>query len=108
MWAIQYRRYGGPEVLEVGKVPIGSDFVGAVVRTGGRVPGVEIGDRVWGYLGMQPPGRHAAAARYVAVRADRIAVAPSRVPLEGAAALPLAGITAILPSAFSVITARSQ
>ena len=72
MWAIQYRRYGGPEVLEVGKVPIGSDFVGTVVRTGGRVPGVEIGDRVWGYLGMQPPGRHAAAARYVAVRADRI------------------------------------
>ncbi|MFT4227226.1 NADP-dependent oxidoreductase [Micropruina sp.] len=136
MWAVQYRKYGGPEVLEVGQSPVprpgarqvlvevaacslnqadlmaragklkglngfgfpkgtGVDFAGTIVRTGARVPNLTVGDRVWGYLGMKPPGRHAAAAQYLTIRADQIAVAPSRVPLEEAAALPLVGLTAV-------------
>lgn len=136
MWAVQYRSYGGPEVLEVGRVPIpavgarqvlvevaafslnqadlmaragklkgfngfgfpkgtGVDFVGTVVRADDRVTDVKIGDRVWGYIGMQPPGRHAAAAQYLAIGTNRIAIAPSRISPDEAAALPLAGLTAV-------------
>lgn len=136
MWAVQYRSYGGPEVLEVGQVVVpqpssrqvfvevaafslnrsdlmaragkmkglngfgfpkgtGVDFSGTVVQAGAGATGVAVGDRVWGYLGMRPPGPHAAAAQYLTVRADRISVAPSRVALEEAAALPLTGLTAI-------------
>lgn len=136
MWAVQYRRYGGPEVLEVGQEPgpkpsprqvlvqvagfslnqtdlmaragkmkglngfgfpkgTGADFAGTVVRAGASATGFNVGDRVWGYLGMKSPGRHAAAAQYLTVRADQIALAPSRVPLEEAAALPLTGLTAV-------------
>ena len=136
MWAVQYRDYGGPEVLEVGQAAApqpsarqvlvevaafslnqtdlmaragkmkglngfgfpkgtGADFAGAVVQAGGSVTSVKVGDRVWGYLGMKPPGRHAAAAQYLTIRADQIAVAPSRVSLEEAAALPLTGLTAV-------------
>lgn len=136
MWAVQYRSYGGPEVLEIGQVPVpqpgprhvlvevaafslnqtdlmaragkmkglngfgfpkgtGADFAGTVVQAGVGVTGFNVGDRVWGYLGMKPPGRHAAAAQYLTIRADQIALAPSRVPLEEAAALPLVGLTAV-------------
>lgn len=136
MWAVQYRKYGGPEVLEVGRVSTprpgakqvlvevaafslneadvmaragrlrglngfgfpkgtGADFTGTIVQTGASVTNLKVGDRVWGYVGMKPPGRHAAAAQYLTIRADQIALAPSRVSLEEAAALPLVGLTAV-------------
>lgn len=136
MWAVQYARYGGPEVLEIATVPrprpsdrqvlvevaalsvnatdlmtrqgrmkglngfgfpkgTGVDFSGTVTETGANVTGLKIGDRVWGYLGMKPPGKHAAAAQYLTIRADQIATAPENIPLEDAAALPLVGLTAL-------------
>lgn len=73
----------------------GVDFAGVVRAIGNRVRGVEAGRRVWGYLGMKPPGRAAAGAQYVRVRADRVAPAPDAVPLTEAAALPLVGLTAV-------------
>jgi len=39
----------------------GVDFAGLVHEVGDRVGGVRVGARVWGYLGMKPPGRAAAA-----------------------------------------------
>ncbi|WP_167146061.1 NADP-dependent oxidoreductase [Actinomyces sp. ZJ308] len=136
MWAVQFRSYGGPEVLEIGAAAVpepgpkevvvevaafsvnavdlqtrrgkmrlfdgmgfpkgsGVDFAGVVRAVGSRVGEVEVGRRVWGYLGMKPPGRAAAGAQYVRVRADRVAPAPDAVPLTEAAALPLAGLTAV-------------
>ena len=136
MWAVQFRSYGSPEVLEVGTATMpspspkdvvvevaafsinavdlqtrrgkmrlfdgmgfpkgtGVDFAGLVHEVGDRVRGVRIGARVWGYLGMKPPGRAAAGAQYVRVRADRVTPAPSAVTLTEAAALPLAGLTAV-------------
>lgn len=135
MWAVQYGRYGGPEVLGLGRAPrprvgradvlvrvaafsinhldvvarqgkmrglngfgfpkgTGHDFAGEVVEVGAEVSGFHVGDRVWGYLGMRPPGAGATAAEFVAVRAKRIALAPS-IPLPEAAALPLVGLTAV-------------
>lgn len=117
MWAVQFRSYGSPEVLEVGPAAMpspgpkdvvvkvaafsinavdlqtrrgkmrlfdgmgfpkgtGVDFAGLVHEVGDRVRGVRVGARVWGYLGMKPPGRAAAGAQYVRVRADRVTSAP--------------------------------
>lgn len=136
MWAVQYARYGGPEVLEVASVPrprpsgrqvlvevaafsvnatdlmarqgkmkglngfgfpkgTGVDFSGTVAETGAGVTNLKTGDRVWGYIGMKPPGKHAAAAQFLSIRADQIAAAPEGISLEDAAALPLVGLTAL-------------
>ncbi|MDN6399946.1 MAG: NADP-dependent oxidoreductase [Brachybacterium sp.] len=136
MWAVQYGRYGGPEVLEIGRVPrprpsgkqvlvevaafsvnatdlmarqgkmkgmnglgfpkgTGVDFSGTVIETGPSVTNLKIGDRVWGYIGMKPPGKHAAAAQFLTIRADQIATVPESIRLGDAAALPLVGLTAL-------------
>ena len=73
----------------------GVDFAGLVHAVGDQVGRPVLGRRVWGYLGMRPPGRTAAGAQYVRVRSDRLAPAPDGVPLAEAAALPLAGLTAV-------------
>ena len=73
----------------------GVDFAGLVHAVGDQVGKPVLGRRVWGYLGMRPPGRTAAGAQYVRVRYDRLAPAPDGVPLAEAAALPLAGLTAV-------------
>ena len=73
----------------------GVDFAGLVHAGGDQVGRPVPGSRVWGYLGMRPPGRTAAGAQYVRVRFDRLAPAPDGVPLTEAAALPLAGLTAV-------------
>lgn len=136
MWAVQYRRYGGPEELGIGTVRrprpspthvlvdvaafsvntidllarrgkmrglngfgfpkgTGVDFSGTVAETGAALTNLTVGDRVWGYLGMKPPGTHAAAAEFLTVPAANTAVAPNNIALEDAAALPLVGLTAL-------------
>lgn len=73
----------------------GVDFAGTVAGVGSRVNSLALGDRVWGYFGMKPPGRHAAAAQYLTIPAGQVAAAPTNVALTDAAALPLVGLTAI-------------
>ena len=73
----------------------GVDFAGLVHAVGDQVGRPVPGSRVWGYLGMRPPGRTAAGAQYVRVRSDCLAPAPDGVPLTETAALPLAGLTAV-------------
>lgn len=90
-------RQGKTRVLNGFGFPKGSgvDFAGVVAEVGSGAEGFDSGDRVWGYIGMKPPGRAAAGAQFVAVPARRISRAPIGVPLEEAAALPLVGLTAL-------------
>ncbi|MGO1409901.1 MULTISPECIES: NAD(P)-dependent alcohol dehydrogenase [unclassified Microbacterium] len=73
----------------------GVDFAGTIRERGADVTSLRVGDRVWGYLGVKPPGAHAAAAQYVVASTDVLAVAPDSTSLSEAAALPLVGLTAL-------------
>lgn len=69
----------------------GFDFAGVVAAVGPKVTAFEPGDRVFGLLGM----RAGAAAEYLTVSQDRVALAPTSLPATAAAAVPLAGLTAL-------------
>ncbi|BDP44417.1 oxidoreductase (plasmid) [Deinococcus aetherius] len=86
------RRGGGPARL-VARRPytVGLDVAGEVAGLGPEVTAFDPGDRVFSLLGHGGGG----AAEYVTVRQSRVAAAPARVSLEEAAAVPLAGLTAL-------------
>jgi NADPH:quinone reductase-like Zn-dependent oxidoreductase len=68
---------------------LGTDFAGVVEAVGSSVTGFKPGDEVFG-------GRSGAFAEYVCVQAERgIALKPSNLTFEQAAAVPVAGITAL-------------
>lgn len=69
----------------------GFDVAGTVVACGPQVTAFTVGDPVFALLGHGGGG----AAEYVAVRQSRVSRAPSRIPLVHAAAVPLAGLTAL-------------
>lgn len=73
----------------------GADFSGTVVKLGRKVVDLCEGDKVWGYLGMKPPGRSAAAAEFVVVSRGNVSLAPKVTPLLESAALPLVGLVAL-------------
>ena len=66
----------------------GSDFAGVVVELGENQSQFKVGDEVYGVV----PG---AAAEYGAAREDKIALKPSNVSFEEAAAVPIAAFTAL-------------
>lgn len=67
---------------------IGSDFAGTVEEVGAGVEGVRAGEEVFG-------ARLGCLAELVAVPADRIAPKPTNLTFEQAAAVPIAGVTAL-------------
>ncbi len=71
---------------------IGSDFAGIVKDVGGKVKGFKPGDRVFGSLS---PFKSGACAEYITVKASQAAEIPQQVPFEEAAAIPIAGLTAL-------------
>lgn len=77
-------------------IGVGLDFAGTVAESGPGVRGYQAGDRVWGTV--HPRKRHVtgAAAEYLAVPADRVAVAPASLSAADAAALVVAGTTALM------------
>ncbi|MFC8502324.1 NADP-dependent oxidoreductase [Pedococcus sp. NPDC057267] len=79
-----------PMPLELPHVP-GLDVAGTVDALGPQVDGLQVGDRVVGFLPFVDDG---ASAEYVVVSADVLAPAPTSIPLADAAALPLVGLTA--------------
>jgi NADPH:quinone reductase-like Zn-dependent oxidoreductase len=91
-------RAGGLKMVSGRRFPIGVglDFAGVVAATAPDVPGYRTGDQVWGTV--HPRKRHAtgAAAEYVAVPADRIALTPASISPLGAASLVVAGATALI------------
>ncbi|MEJ3658492.1 NADP-dependent oxidoreductase [Actinomycetes bacterium KLBMP 9759] len=69
----------------------GLDVAGTVDALGEGVRGLQVGDRVVGFLPFATDG---ASAEYVVAPADGLAAAPTAIPLPDAAALPLVGLTA--------------
>ena len=69
----------------------GSDVAGLVDRVGADVVRFRPGDRVYG-MTMPPVG--GACAEYIAIRDDALAIAPHSIPLDHAAGVPLAALTA--------------
>jgi NADPH:quinone reductase-like Zn-dependent oxidoreductase len=133
MKAMQFRRYGGPEVLEVATVdaptpgasqllvqvaatsinPIdwkrasgayrllmpvqfpsipGYDIAGTVVAVGAGVQGFSVGQRVHARIAEAAGG---ASAELAVVGVDVVAAMPDGMSMNDAAALPLAGMTAL-------------
>lgn len=86
---VQFRRgdYQAFVPLPLPFIP-GWDVAGSVVVD---AAGFAAGD---GVFAMADMGRNGAYAEYIAVRAAHVARAPSRVPLEHAAGVPLAALTA--------------
>ncbi|MGC4888844.1 NAD(P)-dependent alcohol dehydrogenase [Micromonospora sp. DT227] len=70
----------------------GRDFAGRVEAVGADVRQVRVGDPVYGDLG----DANGAFAEYVCVPEDLVAAAPANLTPQQAAALPLAGTTALL------------
>jgi NADPH:quinone reductase-like Zn-dependent oxidoreductase len=80
----------GPIPVELPHTP-GLDVAGTVEGLGEGVDGIDVGDRVVGFLPMTGAG---AAAEYVVAPAGILAAAPAGIPLADAAALPAVGLTA--------------
>ncbi|QNE21814.1 zinc-binding dehydrogenase [Kribbella qitaiheensis] len=80
----------------------GKDIAGQVIRSAADGSGPAVGTRVVAHL------PHSGWAERAAVRTQQVAVLPDAVPIEQAAALPLAGLTALrlLRTAGSVIGRR--
>lgn len=86
---VQFRRgdYQAFAPLPLPFIP-GWDVAGSIVGSAG---GFQAGDPVFAMADMS---RHGAYAEYIAVRATDVAHAPARLPLEHAACVPLAALTA--------------
>jgi NADPH:quinone reductase-like Zn-dependent oxidoreductase len=73
---------------------VGFDFAGEIVGIGGGATGRHVGERVLGSLA--PFGRDGACSEYIVVPYDRMLPLPAEVDDVQAAALPIAGGTALL------------
>ena len=90
---VKLRRHGGEVAPDLPAV-LGSDLAGRVVAVGSGVERFTVGDEVFGYIGGVR-GSPGAYASMVAVDSALLAFAPRSIPLAHAAALPLAGLTAL-------------
>ena len=79
----------GPSGMRTPKHPTpGGDLAGVVEESGPGATGYEVGDEVYGF-------RHGAFAEYIAVPTQNLAIKPANLTFEEAAAVPLAGATAL-------------
>lgn len=86
-------RRGDLKVATLGRMPFvpGFDVAGEVLACGPTVTAFSVGDRVTALIGHGGGGQ----AERILLRQRRAALAPTSVPAEQAAALPLAGLTAL-------------
>ncbi|MEV4317455.1 NAD(P)-dependent alcohol dehydrogenase [Actinocrispum sp. NPDC049592] len=73
---------------------LGSDFAGVVASAGSAVRGVKAGDSVFGCVSWSHGGL-GSFAEYVRVPADAVRPKPASLSYEEAAAMPVAGLTAL-------------
>jgi len=76
-------------------VTIGRDLAGVVEAVGGDVTRFRPGDEVFGFMGVGPAFRDGTFTDYVVVPEHSIAAKPASLDFVHAAALPLAGLTAL-------------
>ena len=76
-------------------VVLGWDVAGKIVALGDQVTGFKIGDEVFARPDIDPVGRNGSYAEYTAVKEDKLALKPGNISFEEAAAVPLAGLTAL-------------
>ncbi|MEY9952494.1 NAD(P)-dependent alcohol dehydrogenase [Leifsonia sp. EB34] len=90
-------RSGGTRLTNGPRFPKGTgvDVVGEVVARGGDCSRHEVGDVVWGYVGMATMGTTGTAAQYATIDEGSVSRAPRVDDLPAAAALPLVGMTAL-------------
>ena len=89
-------RAGHVRFLPVFRAPprgMGADFAGEIVGVGGGATSRHVGERVLGAL--LPFGRAGTLAEFIVVALDRIVPIPDELDFEHAAALPIAGGTAL-------------
>ena len=75
-------------------VVLGWDVAGIIVATGPAVTKFKLGDAVFARPDIYEDGRRGTYAEYAAVKEDKLALKPTELSFEQAAALPLAGLTA--------------
>ncbi|WP_260262152.1 NADP-dependent oxidoreductase [Vibrio intestinalis] len=85
-WAAAQNKDNLPWVL-------GYDISGEVLTTGEGIERFEVGDKVAGFIGFPVVG--GGYSQYISVPESALSLVPSSITLEAAAALPLAGQTAI-------------
>jgi NADPH:quinone reductase-like Zn-dependent oxidoreductase len=84
----RFRRFTGRGFPQV----TGFDFAGEIAEMPRLVPGMQVGDRVYGML---DGWRGGTCAEYVAVQPQQLAPMPAILTFEEAAALPLGSLTAL-------------
>lgn len=76
-------------------VVLGWDLAGEIVQVGNQVTTFQVGDLVFARPDNDPTGKNGAYAEYTAVKQDKLALKPKNISFEQAAAVPLAGLTAL-------------
>ncbi|AVL02481.1 NADP-dependent oxidoreductase [Pediococcus pentosaceus] len=75
-------------------VVLGWDLSGIITQVGKDVKHFKVGDEVFARPDIYEDGTKGTYAEYAAVKEDKLALKPSNVSFEAAAAIPLAGLTA--------------
>lgn len=76
-------------------VILGWDIAGIVASTGDDVTSFKVGDPVFARPDIDTKGVNGSYAEYTAVKADKLALKPNNISFVEAAAVPLAGLTAL-------------
>ena len=87
-------RNGNLKLLSGSRFPkrLGSDFSGTIEALGPHVKNFQLGDEVFGFV---DPLKGGAYAEYISVNTHQLALKSSQVSFQEAAAIPLAGSTAL-------------
>ncbi|MBZ6003737.1 NADP-dependent oxidoreductase [Leuconostoc gelidum subsp. aenigmaticum] len=76
-------------------VVLGWDITGKIIAVGDDVHDFHVGDAIFARPDIDPIGKNGTYAEYTAVKADKLARKPDNISFEAAAAVPLAGLTAL-------------
>ena len=89
-------------------VVLGWDIAGVITKAGANVTEFSVGDRVFARPDMDATGKFGSYATLMAVNVDKVALMPDKMTFAEAAALPLAGETALQMLRTLQVTAGSK
>lgn len=76
-------------------VVLGWDVAGKIIAVGDDVNDFHVGDDVFARPDIDATGKNGSYAEYTAIKANKLAYKPANISFEEAAAVPLAGLTAL-------------